>query len=462
MLNQLLIFFLIFLPASLRPPTERIPYNAQGEMTGEVTAHSAILQTRLTSNPSRKGEDGEVPGATGWARFEISRFEDFSQARFSAWQEALAENDYIVRYHVDGLPADASIFYRVQIGSTAGRTERIGPMRSFRTAPEADSVQDVSFAVVTSHKYTAVDHPDGFNSYAAMLDLTPSFIVPTGDNVYYDSDWPRGADVRSCRHMWHRTYSLPRLVEFYGKVPAYWEKDDHDYRFDDADPFMPNMKYPKAGPDQESIGHELGLRLFLEQVPVPKKTYRTVRWGSALQIWLTEGRDYRSPNAMPDGPGKTMWGVEQREWLQTSILESNAMFKVLVSPSPLLGPDRANKKDNQCNRKGFFTEGQNFLSFLRENEVRNFFITCGDRHWKYHSVHKASGYEEFCSGSLGDGSAVKNPDYSDPAVTRKWYLGNGGFLIVRVVAKRVVTPMIVFDFYEKDGNLAHSVKRELK
>ncbi|MDB6006750.1 MAG: hypothetical protein JWR15_3737, partial [Prosthecobacter sp.] len=27
----------------------------------------------------------------------------------------------------------------------------------------------------------------------------------------------------------------------------------------------------------------------------------------------TDGRDYRSPNKMPDGPDKTIWGAEQKE-----------------------------------------------------------------------------------------------------------------------------------------------------
>jgi len=215
---------------------------------------------------------------------------------------------------------------------------------------------------------------------------------------------------------------------------------------------MPNRK--AGSPDDE-----LGRRIFLAQVPITEKTYRTVGWGSALQIWLTEGRDFRSPNDMPDGPGKTMWGVEQRRWLKKTILESNALFKVLVSPTPLLGPDRANKKDNHANRLGFFTEGQNFLKWLDANNVRNFYIACGDRHWKYHSVHKETGYEEFCSGSLGDGSAVKNPDYSDPAVERKFYLGNGGFLLVRVQVQAVRQPAIVFDLCEKDGSVAYSVRR---
>ena len=107
-----------------------------------------------------------------------------------------------------------------------------------------------------------------------------------------------------------------------------------------------------------------GRQLFIEQAPIGEKTYRTFRWGRAVQIWIPEGRDYRSPNDMPDGPGKTLWGVEQRRWLIQGILESRAMFKVVVSPTAILGPDRADKTDAHANRSGFYTEGQNFLRTL--------------------------------------------------------------------------------------------------
>jgi phosphodiesterase/alkaline phosphatase D-like protein len=163
---------------------------------------------------------------------------------------------------------------------------------------------------------------------------------------------------------------------------------------------------------------------------------------------------------MPDGPGKTMWGVEQRRWLKKGILESSAIFKVLISPTALMGPDRATKKDSHANRAGFYTEGQNFLHWLAVNDVKNFYIACGDRHWKYHSMHKETGYEEFCCGALGDGSSVKNPTYTNPDVERKFYLGNGGFLLVRVLVEDREEPELVFDFFEKDGNLVHSVTRE--
>ena len=47
-----------------------------------------------------------------------------------------------------------------------------------------------------------------------------------------------------------------------------------------------------------------------------EQTYRTFRWGKDLQIWLVEGRDFRSPNNMPDGPDKTIWGAEQKAVVQ--------------------------------------------------------------------------------------------------------------------------------------------------
>ena len=455
------LFVTLLLSASLGMLYSQTPYNTMGEKAGEVDQHSAILQTRLTASPERDSL-GCVAGAVGWVSFEISLYDDFSHSRFTAWRQALSDNDFIVKEEIGGLAADTRYFYRAIIGREMGNSDRVGPRRSFRTAPEPDSLRDVKFTVVTSHLYAAVDHQDGFNSYAAMTRLRPDFIVTTGDNVYYDRDTPPGVDRAACRRLWQRMFSLPRLVEFYGQTASYWEKDDHDYRLDDADPYMEvsNPYYPDSlVPVVDDL---TGRQLFIEQTPVREKTYRTFRWGRALQIWLTEGRDYRSPNDMPDGQGKTMWGVEQRRWLKKGILESNAMFKILISPTALLGPDRADKKDSHANRAGFYTEGQNFLRWLADNKVENFYIACGDRHWKYHSLHKETGYEEYCCGALGDGSSVKNPKYTNPDVERIFYLGNGGFLLIRTQVENRDRPELVFDFCEQDGRVVHSVTRPYK
>lgn len=69
---------------------------------------------------------------------------------------------------------------------------------------------------------------------------------------------------------------------------------------------------------------EQGLGVFLEQVPMGRRTYRTVRWGKDLQVWMVDGRDFRSPNTMPDGPTKTIWGAEQIAWFKRTVRQSDA------------------------------------------------------------------------------------------------------------------------------------------
>ena len=87
-----------------------------------------------------------------------------------------------------------------------------------------------------------------------------------------------------------------------------------------------------------------------------KLPYRTVRWGQDLQVWLLEGREYRSANQAPDGEGKTILGQQQKAWLTQTLNDSDATFKIVVSATPVVGPDRENKTDNHAN-VAFQTEG---------------------------------------------------------------------------------------------------------
>ncbi len=147
-------------------------------------------------------------------------------------------------------------------------------------------------------------------------------------------------------------------------------------------------------------------------------TYKTFRVSRELQIWLVEGRDYRSPNSMPDGPDKTIWGQEQKQWLQETLLQSTAIFKLLISPTPLIGPDDAYKNDNHTNPGGFQAEREIFFAWLKEHNFleKNFYILCGDRHWQYHSVDN-TGFEEFSCGALVDANSRIGRRPGDPAST---------------------------------------------
>jgi alkaline phosphatase D len=175
-------------------------------------------------------------------------------------------------------------------------------------------------------------------------------------------------------------------------VPTYFLKDDHDTYVNDTWPGT-HFKWTEA------FTFEDGQRIFRQQTGLPDPAYRTFKIGKDLQIWLMEGRDYRSPNNAPDGPEKSIWGAEQKAWLTKSLAESSAKFKVLISPTPIVGPDRENKRDNHSNDV-FATEGNETRKLLAA--FPNLVSVCGDRHWQYHSVDPATGLHEFSVGPASD------------------------------------------------------------
>jgi alkaline phosphatase D len=180
--------------------------------------------------------------------------------------------------------------------------------------------------------------------------------------------------------------------------------------------------------------------------------YRTFRWGRDLQIWLTDGRDFRSPKKMGEGPKKTIWGEEQKEWFKRTVAESKATWKVLVSPTPIVGPDRRGKNDNHTN-SGFQHEGDELRAWMQAHVPERFFIVCGDRHWQYHSVHPETKVREFSCGpasnSHASGSPGFNPEY------HRFHRIAGGFLAV-TLRPEAGASVIRCEHRDVDGGVVHS------
>ena len=144
-------------------------------------------------------------------------------------------------------------------------------------------------------------------------------------------------------------------------MTSYFEKDDHDAWFNDS----------YRGIETSFMGEftfDQGLEVFLQEMPIKNKTYRTFRWGKDLQIWLVEGRDYRSPNTMADGPEKTIWGKEQMQWFKRTVKASNATFKLLISPTPIIGLIDTKKRITIL-IKVFITKVNKFENLLLHNPI---------------------------------------------------------------------------------------------
>ena len=464
------------------------PVAAMGLMAGEVGDRSALVQMRLVS--SKTLIEGDVPGAWGVAEFSLHRADSGDLFRVEEVY-ALPQRDFIARVHFTNLDPGTRYICVTRFGASA-KELRAGPKLEFRTHPGAAQAQPVSFVVVTGMNYAKFHGDDridraqhlienntrlpkpyagpdkhlGYPALASILALEPDFFVGTGDNIYYDTpDNPRAQTIPEMRRKWHEQFVQPRYQDLFAKVPTFWMVDDHDYRVDDCDNSGEYLPLP-----------ETGRRILLEQLPYAPfdapaaKTYRTHRVSRDLQIWLPENRFYRSPNAVADGPHKTIWGAEQRQWLMQSLVASDARFKLLISPTPMIGPDDLRKKDNHCDVGGFQHERDAFFRFLKENQLneQNFFMVCGDRHWQYHALD-ASGFEEFSCGALVDansrlGRLPGDPQGTDPDATIKHLHQqterSGGFLLIRCEpAASKDSASLTFEFFDEQGTLLYQHRK---
>lgn len=454
-------------------------HHAQGEMAGEVTATGVLLQSRLTAVPGPDlAANGDIPGASGEACFEWATDAEFLQPHRTPWLAATPDRDCIVRTRLVGLTPATTHHYRLVIGRDSAAT-RVGPTRRFRTLPPPDSTAPLSFTMGSCQNYDffmhghngrraaapATDRSRGFPAYAAMRSLSPAFFIGTGDIVYYDH--PAATPARTLpemRRKWHEQFRFPRMIEFLGNTAAYWSKDDHDFRFNDAD--REGNLLPTA---------TTGIDVFREQMPMldagdrTSPTYRTHRVHRHLQLWFTEGRDYRSPNTHPDGPHKTLWGGAQREWLERTLLDSDATWRVIVSPTPMVGPDTDRKRDNHANPDGFRHECETFFEWTVSRGIGNLLVFCGDRHWHYHSIHP-SGIEEFGCGAINDENAVAGVrpgtrGSSDPGgLIKQPFLSDkltGGFLHVTVDEEAGAARLRV-EFVDDEGTVMHANSRRAR
>lgn len=442
---------------------------ASGARVGEVNATSAVVWTRTTAEPRRRaGEEisgrpvvalpsgvdvstleGAVRGAPGEVRVTLRRRDGSGDARVIGWQPTAADRDFTRQVLLGRLASDTSYLATVEARPAAPGAEATAlEAVTFRTAPRPEQRLAVRFAAMTCQYYGRRDRLDGFRIYPSMAALEPAFYLSIGDNVYYDNESPRATSVELARYHWQRMFTLPATASFLRSVPGYWLKDDHDLLRNDSWPGIdPGISAPMT--------FDEGLAVFAEQTPAPERPYRTVRWGKGLQLWLVEGRDFRSPNDMPDGPGKTIWGAEQWQWLQASLLESDADWKILISPTPIVGPDRSSKADNHANA-AFSHEGDAIREWFRSNLDDRFLAIVGDRHWQYHSVHPETGLHEFSVGPASDAHAGGTPG-EDPEYHRFHRVG-GGFLSVDVgwVDER---PRIVLRHRDVNGRVVYEVER---
>jgi alkaline phosphatase D len=259
----------------------------------------------------------------------------------------------------------------------------LGP-HTVRTAPSPEDTRPVRLAVSAD-----LDPDPSFDS--GLLDelaaAAPEVFVSIGDFPYTDNG-PRAETVAAYRERHAQLRTTPKVRACFDTMGVRAIYDDHEFR----------NEWDASWVAKEPARYAAAMQVWDEFFPVRGATgdirYRSFRWGANVECFLLDCRRFRSADADPDGPGKTMLGATQYAWLIEAVKRSTATFKVIFTSVPL---DFANGGDAWH----VFTYERDRL-FADLTGVPGILFVSGDQHW-FAAHRHAHGIREFQVGPLARG-----------------------------------------------------------
>ncbi len=295
---------------------------AHGVASGDMTANSAIIWTRVS------GKTAEAGAVVQW---EISTNEDFDAPAASGAAIAYSENDWTVKVDVKDLKPGCLYYYRFKSDETLSQAGRL------KTLPET-ATNTVRFAVVSCTNWEAgffnvYDHIARDDSFDAVLHLGDYFYE------YGHGGWGGSAgkaigrahepatellslaDYRT-RHAQYRTDpNLQAMTAAHALLPIW---DDHETA---NDSWTGGAQNHNEGEGSWSDRKAAALRAYYEWMPVRNTTgnledmYKSYSFGDLLTLVTVETRlSARSEPINIDNYTKDMNGPEDAEKFRTDVL----------------------------------------------------------------------------------------------------------------------------------------------
>jgi alkaline phosphatase D len=364
---------------------------SQGVAVGDVSSQSALLWLRT---------DGPASVQIEWAT--VSRWERASKLATvvapvlrTVSITTTSETDYTLTIPLEGLSPATRYRYHVLVGS-ADQTTRQVPASlvakgEFSTLPDEKTSAAVTFAWSgdLGGQKRCRQGAGGYPIFDIIRRQHPDFFLFLGDTIYSDDICPSppnepGADFKATtlqtyrvRHRYQR--GAEALRQFLETTPVYVVWDDHEVRNNFAGPFE----------EQMPAGRQALREYWPIASPVddPHRLYRRVRYGADLELFILDTRQYRSRNANPDGPAKTMLGAAQLAWLLDGLRTSTATWKVIVTSVPLSIPKGGDAtvpgNDGWAggpDGTGFEWERRVMVDTILSSKLKNVVFLAGDVH----------------------------------------------------------------------------------
>lgn len=370
-----------------------------GVASGDARETSAVLWTR--------------PGRVVPVTVEVSADPRFGTLVFTRTVTPSPDRDLTVKVLATGLAPATRYHYRFRVGRGA-----YSPEGAFVTAPPADAAADLTFAFSGDTDGT---HVGGVPALSfALLDTVvaerPDFFVYLGDTIYADSGlMPAPATtLEGYRAKYKEARSIRELRDLLAGTPVIATWDDHEVEND----------YDRETVDAARFA--VGLRAFQEYMPLAEqpggRLYRKFRWGRDVELFVLDGRSYRSRHVsktpacdnppgsrtpdlaptlpppiraafaplvrqmtlpVPPGclealadPNRTMLGHAQKRWLLQGLQRSTATWKIVLSQTPIQ-EFFANPYDRW---EGYAAERAEILTSIRAGNIRNVVWLSNDTH----------------------------------------------------------------------------------
>ena len=319
------------------------PRLMEGPMVGAVTPDSITFWGRASGEFDVDVEYSTEPG--------------FQAPERSATVRATEASDFTVRITLAGLRPATRYYYRLRVDGIADRY-RLMPF-STHTAPSGAVPFRLAFGSCARHQLDA-EQP----IFRSITATDPDVFFWLGDNIYADSvsPWVFAEDYRRQRAV-ATTLPLMRTVP----QLAIW--DDHDFGLNNSDLSNPNREVSLAAFKNYWANPSYGL-------PDCPGVFFKYAYGG-VDFFMLDGRYYRTPNVEPDGPGKTLLGACQGEWLRQALLASRAPFKVLVCGSGWSTEDGPTGDTWSA----FLRERDALFDFIRDRGIEGVFCLSGDTHF---------------------------------------------------------------------------------
>jgi len=213
---------------------------------------------------------------------------------------------------IGGLKASTTYSYQVLVdGTPVAKGE-------FTTAPSPRQPVKFSYLLTSCMNVRKqAGYPEQY-VWDVILEKQPAFAMMNGDTVYLDpNDWDSSGVIYS--RAWQRNLEQREEVyysRFLSNIPSYMTWDDHDFGADnsygDQRGKENSLAVVKAMWANPSYG-----------TPSVDGVFYSYYWGD-VQFFVMDDRWYRKK-------GWSQFGEQQLQWLYGQLLESRAVFKIIVS-----------------------------------------------------------------------------------------------------------------------------------